>query len=458
MANTGDTSITKTQSLFFALNAKNMAQLSCSKIKGFQLVRTQKGATWRLRFTDFSGKRKKLNLGKFIDGAADRMRAVDLAVEYRYELSKGIDPSAEIKKRISKSIDDTDSRETRLLKTYLDGPYTKHQATKKDRGQHTLDLIARAFKDLLDKPMNEIGKEELVKWQESYRKSGVNNTRAHSTIVRAFSALRTMLRHAVKSDTIDIDPTLKFSLSSESHEDKDKRLNGSDLLKRRMLTSKELACISNGLLEYREKFINGRENSRNHGKTHLPSFQNLAHPHWFFPFFRLGAETGMRVGDLFSLNWQELNLNFKRLVKTPSKTAHHSNPVKLDLTLGQELTDLLLDWHKQTGRPTTGYVFPSPVTGGQMDKKAHIKHWKAVLEFGEVKAGLDFYCLRHHFISKLVSSNTPLFVVARLAGHKSIKMIEEHYGHLAPHASAEALALVAGDFSIQSHTASGVKE
>ncbi len=96
MANTSDTSITKTQAQAFTRNAAPMTELSCDKIKGFHLVKTQKGSTWRLRYTDFSGKRRKLNLGKFIDGTGDRMKAVDRAIEYRGQLAARRDPAVKI--------------------------------------------------------------------------------------------------------------------------------------------------------------------------------------------------------------------------------------------------------------------------------------------------------------------------------------------------------------------------
>ena len=85
-------------------------------------------------------------------------------------------------------------------------------------------------------------------------------------------------------------------------------------------------------------------------------------------------------------------------------------------------------------------------TGAQMDKKTHGKHWKKVLRLGGVKTAIDFYSLRHHYCSKMVSRGVPLFTVARLAGHKSTKMIEQHYGHLSPNAGRDALALISGDF------------
>jgi integrase len=446
MANTSDTSITKTQAQAFTRNAAPMTELSCDKIKGFHLVKTQKGSTWRLRYTDFSGKRRKLNLGKFIDGTGDRMKAVDLAIEYRGQLAAGRDPAAKIDTLKQSFRSDAESKHSRLVKTYLEGAYTLHQSKKKDEGKHTIDMIKRAFIGLMDKPMDVITKENLKQWQIEYRTDVNNKVRSHSTTSRSFSAFRTMVRHALKNDVIKVDPTANFSLEKESDSDKDARLNGSELATRRMLTKQELKGINSGITLYRDKLIQGRESSISHGKSNLVSLKDLAHPHWFFPFFRLAAYTGLRPGDLYTLNWQELNINFKRLVKTPNKTRHHSNPCKVDLPLNNGIAEIMKGWHEQLGSPSGGLIFPSPVTGLSMDKKAHITHWKTVLELGEVKASLDFYSLRHHYISKLVAGSIPLFTVAKLSGHKSVKMIEEHYGHLSPHAAAEALSLIAGDF------------
>jgi integrase len=446
MANVSDTSITKTQAQAFNRNAENMAELTCSKIKGFYLVKTQKGATWRFRYTDFAGKRRKLNLGKFDSGTDDRTKAADLAEKYRGQISEGIDPAAVIDSLKSKFKDAADSRDQRLLQSYLDGPYTKYQGRKKDEGKHTVDLIRRAFADFLMLPMDEISENKLKNWQETYRVINADSIRAHSTIVRAFGALRTMLRHAVKNKVIELDPTGGFTLEAESDHDRSKRQDGSQHTNRRMLTDDELAGINKGIQLYREQFIEKRERSISHGRAYLQSLKHVAFPHWFFPFFRLAAYTGMRPGDLYSLNWQELNINFKRLVKVPSKSRHHANPSQVDIPLDENIYGVMKAWHEQLGSPSSGLVFPSNVTGNQMDKKAHVKHWKSVLTLGNIKTSIDFYSLRHHYISKLVAGGIPLFTVAKLAGHKSIKMIEEHYGHLAPNAAAEALSLISGDF------------
>jgi hypothetical protein len=38
-----------------------------------------------------------------------------------------------------------------------------------------------------------------------------------------------------------------------------------------------------------------------------------------------------------------------------------------------------------------------------------------------------------------VAGGAPLLAVAKLVGHKSTKMIEEHYGHLAPSTAADLM-------------------
>ena len=45
---------------------------------------------------------------------------------------------------------------------------------------------------------------------------------------------------------------------------------------------------------------------------------------------------------------------------------------------------------------------------------------------------LTFHGLRHSYASRLVMSGAPLAVVAAQLGHSDTRMVEKHYGHLAP--------------------------
>jgi integrase len=438
------TSFTQHNVLTFLSTATDYAEKSCSMISGFQVRKLVSGGQWRYRYTDADGFKRCITIGKFPSIKPEM--AANEAISLAGEIAKGFDPLVNKNKKIEEVRDFKNKQKASKqanFKAYLEGIYTDHQSRKAHEGKHTIDMIRKHFQQWLDLPMDSITVVDLKHWQSEKRKSQLS----HATIKRAFGALRTMLRHAVREGVLEFDPTHKFQLDPPTASEKNNSLQGHDLKTRRMLTGEELAGIHLGIERYKSELIRQRENSLAHGKIGLISLKDLAHPHWFFPFFRLAAYSGLRTGDLYTLNWQELNTQFQRLVKVPNKTKHHHDPIKLNLPLDNDITHVLGLWHEQCGKPANGLVFPSPVTSKQMDKKAHVTHWKKILKLGEIKTDLDFYSLRHHYISRLVAGNIPLFTVARLAGHKSTKMIEQHYGHLAPNAAIEALALVSGDFS-----------
>ncbi|AJP43624.1 integrase [Alteromonas australica] len=454
MAKSSDTSITKAEANKFLKEAAPGKQLSCQKIKGFYLLKTQKNATWQFRYTDFAGSRKKLNLGKFVDGSDDRIEAVASVIEFKSKLNKGEDPAEEIRRKKQSYIVNNKDKERRTGASYLSGPYSIHQGRKKDGGKHTLKMIERGFTDLLKKPMDELTKHDIHEWQSLYAKGRTNPStgelipRSYETVTRVYGAFKTMVRHAYGNDVIDCFPLADVKLLAMSDFEKEK-LHGAEDKNRRMLTDSEITALNLGLEKYKLELVNGRERSICHGKPHLPSFKNITYPNWFFPFFHLAAYTGMRPGDLYNLHWHQLNLDFKRLVKIPNKTRHHKNPARIDLPLSEHILSVMKYWKEQQGNPpAANLVFPSPRTGKELSKDAHKKHWRNLLEHSQIEYQLDFYSLRHHYISKLVATGVPLFSVARLSGHKSVKMIEEHYGHLSPHHAAEALERISDDFRV----------
>ncbi|MGO4894222.1 tyrosine-type recombinase/integrase [Flavobacterium sp. W21_SRS_FM6] len=424
MAKTSETTISKTDALNHLRVAKATSELTCEKIIGFHLIKTNKGGTWRLRYTDFAGKRRKLPLGKFVDGTKDRTDAFELAIKYRNELKAGIDPAANIQQQKKDYAEKEASRNSRLFKTYLEELYTPYQMTKRG-GKKTLATLHSAFKELEVLPMDEITVNELKTWCKRY-----SENRATTTVERSFTALRAMLYHAKDNGVISEVKTKGFKIPKRSAQETDRDLSSEEIAKRRMLTDEEKQCIKLGLERY--------------------ALDSEA-PGWFFPFFRIAEYSGLRPGDIYSMTWQELNLNFKVIRKHPNKTRHHNDPVEVVLPLDNDITELLKEWHSSIGKPQTGLVFPSPKTGREITNTLHLQHWKRVLELGGFDGELDFYSLRHNFISKLLQANVPLSTVAKLAGHKTTRMIEKHYHHMLPKAAAEALSLIAGDFANNAH-------
>ncbi|MFO1127822.1 MAG: tyrosine-type recombinase/integrase [Rhodospirillales bacterium] len=51
----------------------------------------------------------------------------------------------------------------------------------------------------------------------------------------------------------------------------------------------------------------------------------------------------------------------------------------------------------------------------------------------------NFHCLRHTWASHRVMAGAPLMVVAQVLGHADTRMVEKHYGHLAPSFVREAI-------------------
>ena len=52
---------------------------------------------------------------------------------------------------------------------------------------------------------------------------------------------------------------------------------------------------------------------------------------------------------------------------------------------------------------------------------------------------INFHSLRHTWASHAVMNGMPLIVVAKNLGHSTTRMVEKHYGHLAPSYVAQAV-------------------
>ena len=62
---------------------------------------------------------------------------------------------------------------------------------------------------------------------------------------------------------------------------------------------------------------------------------------------------------------------------------------------------------------------------------------------------VSFHVLRHTWASLAVMAGAPLMVVARNLGHADTRMVERHYGHLAPSYIADAIRAAAPKFGIK---------
>jgi integrase len=67
----------------------------------------------------------------------------------------------------------------------------------------------------------------------------------------------------------------------------------------------------------------------------------------------------------------------------------------------------------------------------------------------KITPALGFHGLRHTWASLAVMNGTPLLVVAKNLGHTDTRMVEKHYGHLAPSYIADAIRAGAPRFGFK---------
>lgn len=421
-------SITEAAARTFAKNAEPRSTLFCKRVTGFHLFKTNTGASWRYRYRDDLGKLRTVTIARLTEMKPEE--AAQKAVAWRVSDANVIE---EREQERQQRLEEQRKADARSLGQYLEGAYTAHQNRKRG-GTNTLAAIRNHFDDWLGRDMAGLTRADVKAWQASKEKEGL----AHTTLTRTYGALKTMLNHAVEEQALNENPLEKVHLDKPPAKENNGAVSENEAA-RRLLTPDELAGIKSSLELFAEEKRQERRNSRAHGKPHLPDLDHVAHPHWFIPFTLTALYTGLRPGDLYSLTWQELNINFKRLVKVPEKTQDQTNPAKIVMDLPAALIDVLKPWWQQQGEPAAGWVFPSPRTGQRMASSAHRRGWARLKELGDLPAELHFYSFRHNFISALVADGVPLLTVARLVGHKGTSMIELHYGHLCPTSAASAL-------------------
>jgi integrase len=67
----------------------------------------------------------------------------------------------------------------------------------------------------------------------------------------------------------------------------------------------------------------------------------------------------------------------------------------------------------------------------------------------KIEPEISFHVLQHTWGSLAVMAGVPLLVVARNFGHADTRMVEKHYGHLAPSYIVDAIRASGPRFGIE---------
>src|ERR1035437_9020532 len=139
--------------------------------------------------------------------------------------------------------------------------------------------------------------------------------------------------------------------------------------------------------------------------------------------YRVGAYTGMRMGEIRFLRWRAIDFN-KDLITVQNHEefttkSKKSRDIPLHISLREELLAL-------KGEPDE-YVFLYNVR--QYSKELLSRNFKEANRRAKLNKKYHFHTLRHTFASWLVQKGVSIYEVSKLLGHADIKTTEI-YAHL----------------------------
>jgi integrase len=222
---------------------------------------------------------------------------------------------------------------------------------------------------------------KLKEWRDG-RKGKV----ANSTLVRQFTALRSMLDYAA-GKFIDSNPVAGFKLD---------------------LKTKNAPKHGKALSRDQEDRLRAAVAKRT---DYLGSL------------VLVGLGTGMRRGELFGMRWRDVNLTAATIEVPKSKSG-----VARTVNIGVDTVEVLKAWRDgltKPGRHDDKLVFPGA------DGKSQLVTIKTSWETLKTDAKIPnarFHSLRHTFATRHLNAGTPIFAVARWLGHSTEKTTEI-YGH-----------------------------
>jgi integrase len=172
----------------------------------------------------------------------------------------------------------------------------------------------------------------------------------------------------------------------------------------------------------------------------LKACEEVRAPH-LRPIVVLALNTGMRKGEILSLQWSQLDLISRSIHVENGKTTLSDRRIPMN--------DLVFENIVALRKSRQGnLVFPSPRKTGQRFVDLKTAFRSAVARSGI--APLRFHDLRHSFASRLVRTGADLITVQHLLGHAKITMTARYAHPLADDKIAAVRRLDGSSFQLSS--------
>jgi integrase len=365
-----------------------------------------KGGSWVARFRDASGRQRYSALG-----AADDARDADGITVYNYAQAQEAARAYFVEK----------AREQAGDYAPKDGPYTvkdamaDYRADYLRRGGKAIEHVLSVehnyiLPDLGDVPVKKLTRRRIEHWHES-----IANTPPR---VRAPSGAATKFRTVEENEEAKrgrkatanrVLTVLKAALNHALHRGRVtdasawqavKAFRGVDAARMRYLSDDEVRRLVN---------------------VCPPEFRNLA---------TAALLTGCRYGELARLAMEDFDPAAGTITVRSSKSG---KPRHVALT-----EEGIRFFARQVLNLPSGAKLLRRSNGRSWAKSEQQRPLQAAVEAARISA-LTFHGLRHTYASRLAMNGVPLAVIAAQLGHADTRMVEKHYGHLAPNYIAETV-------------------
>lgn len=144
-------------------------------------------------------------------------------------------------------------------------------------------------------------------------------------------------------------------------------------------------------------------------------------PQWLREIIVFDLHTGLRKGELLSLQWNRFDLFRKTIIIQESK-----NGKPRTIPLNQIALDILMEKSK-IRNIKHDLVFASSV-GTKIDSDNLGRAFESVLEKVDIQ-DFHFHDLRHTFATRLAQRGIDIYKISKLLGHKDIRMTQRYSHH-----------------------------
>ncbi|MBS0200539.1 MAG: site-specific integrase [Proteobacteria bacterium] len=310
------------------------------------------------------------------------------------------------------------------LERFVLDHYMPWAETELKGGKDALRRLKQAFPKFLPMPMAEIDAASIEQWWAARQKDTIHPKSqklvSKVTVTRNLSSLGAVLSKAVKWEMLEANPVAKAQL---------KLAKSRSVV--RFLSTAEEKQLRDALKEWDLKLAAARisANKWRQGKKVplYPEVPENGYGNYLTPVVLLAMNTGMRRGELMSLEWSDINLEAKMLTV---RSENAKSGKQRHIPLNAEALAVLKQWRSQVegGGQVFGVVGPR-------------KSWESLIVRSKIE-NFRFHDLRHHFASRLVMAGVDLNTVRELLGHADLTMTLR-YAHLAPEHLAAAVEKLA---------------